>query len=132
MSRRKKSKRSHAQPPEKRKMSDMISEVGGEFIGSGDTVEEKLNRLNAVCSAWNMACAAPELRQRQLAQYLEGFRQFNPDHSDEELREVRSTMEAFIQRKLQTFPSDQRQIVDAKIVPMGTKFRIEIASATLP
>lgn len=108
----------------------MISEIGGDFIGEGETVEDRLNRLNAVCSAWNMACSAPELRQRQLEQYLKGFRQFNPDHTEEQLSEVRRTMAAFMECKLQKFPADHRQIVDARIVPIGTKFRIEVISAT--
>lgn len=112
-------------------MSEMISEIGGEFIGLGDTVEDRHNRLNSVCTAWNMACAAPELRERQLEQYLKGFRQFNSDHTEEQLSEVRRTMEAFIEEKLQKFPTDHRQIVDARIVPVGTKFRIETVSATV-
>ena len=66
-----------------------------------------------------MACAAPELRERQLEQYLKGFRQYNPNHSEEELTDIRSDMENLIQRKLKMFPDDQRQIVDARIVPFG-------------
>jgi len=134
MSRRKKSKTKESKgrrSPGKQKMSDMISDIGWSFIDFGDTLEEKHNRLNAVCSAWNMACATPEHRERQLDQYMEGFRQFNPDSSEEELNQVRNDMQTLIQRKLKMFPADQRQIVDTRILPLGEDFRIEIASATV-
>ena len=37
----------------KRKMSEMISEMAAGFLGVGDTIEERQNRLNAACTAWN-------------------------------------------------------------------------------
>lgn len=117
--------------PDKRKMSAMISELAGGFVGQGATIDERQSRLNSVCSAWNMASATPELRQRQLDQYLESFRRFNPAASEGDLAEVRRHMETLIERKLQRFPEDRRQIVDAQIVPYGAEERIEIASATL-
>ena len=40
-------------------------------------------------------------------------------------------METLIERKLKLFPNDRRQIVDARVVMVGTGFRIEVASATL-
>jgi hypothetical protein len=40
-------------------------------------------------------------------------------------------MESLIGRKLELFPLDQRQIVSAKVVMVGTDYRIEIASANL-
>jgi hypothetical protein len=35
----------------KRKISEMILEMGAGFVGVGDTFEERQNRLNAACSA---------------------------------------------------------------------------------
>jgi hypothetical protein len=115
----------------KRKMSEMISEMAAGFVGVGDTLGERQNRLNAACSAWNMACCAPEVRQRQLDQYAEGYLRFNPATSPDELAKIRKDMETLIERKLQMFPDDRRQIVGAKVVKVGTAFRIEIASAAL-
>jgi hypothetical protein len=65
-------------PSPKRKLSEMISEMAGAFIGVGKTPEEKQSRLTAACSAWNMACGSPEIRRQQLGQYLEGYQRFNP------------------------------------------------------
>jgi hypothetical protein len=69
MTRRKKPKTSA-----KRKISEMISEMAVGFLAVGDTIGKRENRLNAACTAWNMACASPEVRQRQVEQYGAGYR----------------------------------------------------------
>ena len=58
----------NSDPSPKRKMSEMISEMAGNFIGVGKSAEEKQSRLPASCSAWNMACGSLDVRQRQLEQ----------------------------------------------------------------
>jgi len=121
----------NADPAPKRKMSEMISEMAADFISLGDTAEEKQNRLNAACSAWNMACGSPERRRQQLEQYVEAIRRFNPAHTPGNLANIGREMESLIERKLQMFPDDKRQIVSAKIVMVGKDYRIEVASATL-
>jgi hypothetical protein len=40
-------------------------------------------------------------------------------------------MESLMERKLELFPDDKRQIISAKIVMVGKDYRIEVASATL-
>jgi len=115
----------------KRKMSEMISEMAANFISVGKSAEEKQSRLTAACSAWNMACGSPEVRQQQLEQYVEGYRRFNPATSPNDLANIKKDMESLIERKLQMFPDDQRQIVSAKVVMVGNDYHIEVASATL-
>ena len=114
-----------------RMMSEMISEMAAQFISMGKSPEEKQSRLTAACSAWNMACGSLEVRQRQLEQYVEGYQRFNPAASPGDLANIRKDMESLIERKLQMFPDDQRQIVSAKVVMVGQDYRIEVASATL-
>ena len=126
MSRRKKPNK-----PTKRKMSEMIWEMAAGFLGLGDTMAERQNRLNAACSAWNMACCPPEVRQRQLEQYKEGYLRFNPATSPGDLANILKDMELLIERKLKMFPDDKRQIVSARVVKVGNVYRIEVASATL-
>jgi hypothetical protein len=126
MTRRKKANNSP-----KRKMSEMISEMAAGFLWVGDTLGERQDRLNAACTAWNMACASPEVRERQLEQYKEGYLRFNPATSPDNLANILKDMETLMERKLQRFPDDRRLIVGAKVVKAGTKFRIEIASAHL-
>jgi hypothetical protein len=119
----------NSDPSPKRKMSEMISEMAAEFIGLGDTAEEKQNRLNAACSAWNMACGSLEIQRKQLEQYVEAISRFNPAHTPGNLANIGKEMGALIERKLQMFPDDKRQIVSAKVVMVGDDYRIEVASA---
>jgi hypothetical protein len=114
-----------------RKMSEMISEMAASFISEGKTPEEKHHRLTAACSAWNMACGSPEVRQQQLEQYVEGYRQNNPGISPSDLASVRKVMESLMELKLELFPDDKRQVVSAKIVMVGKDYSIEVASATM-
>jgi hypothetical protein len=110
-------------------MSEMISEIGAGFISVGRTLAERQNRLTAVCSAWNMACSSPENRQQQLQQFADSYRRFNPAIFSDDLARIVKDMETLIERKLTLYPEDQRQIVDARVVPVGADFRIEVASA---
>ena len=114
-----------------RKLSEMISEMAAHFISGGKTPEEKHHRLTAACSAWNMACGSPEMQRRQLEQYIEGYRQNNPATSPSDLANIFKVMQSLIERKLELFPEDKRQIVSAKVVMVGKDYRIEVASATL-
>jgi hypothetical protein len=120
----------NSDPSPKRKLAEMVSELATGFIGVGKTAEEKQSRLTAACSAWNMACGSPEDRQRQLDQYVEGYQRFNPETSPSDLANIRSDMESLVERKLQMFPEDQRQVVSARVVMVGSDYRIEVASAT--
>src|SRR5438128_2315794 len=114
MTRRKKSK-----TPTKRKMSQMISKMAAGFLGVGDTTRERQNRLNAACSAWNMACVSPLLRQRQLEQHREEYLRFNPATSSDALANILKDMKLLIERKLKMFPDDKRRIVSARVVKVG-------------
>jgi hypothetical protein len=121
----------NSNPSTNRKLSEMLSEMAAGFLGVGNTIGERQNRLNAACSAWNMACALPEVRRQQLEKYGEGYLQFNPGTSASDLANILKDMELLIERKLKMFPDDHRQIVSARVVMVGTNYRIEVASATL-
>lgn len=113
----------------KQKMSEMISEIGGTFISVGKTLTERQNRLTAACSAWNMACASPANRQQLVQQFADSYRRFNPAISPDDLARIVKDMETLIERKLTLFPEDHRQIIDARVVPVGADYRIEVAAA---
>ena len=118
-------------PSPKRKMSEMISEIAAGFISFGKTAEDKQNRLTAACSAWNIACGSPDDRKRQLEQYVEGYRQFNPATPPGDLANIIKDLELLIERKLKLFPDDKRQIVSARVVMVGKDYRIEVEPATV-
>ena len=111
-------------------MSEMISEMAAGFLGVGDTIGERQNRLNAACSAWNMACGSPEVRRRQLEHFKQEYLRYNPATSPNDLANILKDTETLIQRKLEMVPADQRQIVSARVVMAGGKYRIEVTSAT--
>ena len=68
-----------------------------------------------------MACGSPEVRQRQLEQYREGYLRFNPATSPSDLANILKDMELLIERKLKMFPDDNRQIVSARVVKVGNE-----------
>jgi hypothetical protein len=132
--RRKKPKRQpdRSPAPDKHKISQMIWEYAGDFIRMGGTPEERQSLLNAACSAWNIACDPPERRKANLDRYMVEYRRYNTDADEAQMAGVRSNMEKLVEKKVEMFPTDLRQIVGARIVRSGDKDRIEVASATLP
>jgi hypothetical protein len=118
--------------PSAEKVSEMVSVFAGEFINLGASIEEKQNRLNAACSAWNMACEPPRVREKLLGRYVKEYKRYNPDTDDEDLVAVRSNMEKLIGNKLRLFPNVRKQVLGAQITRVGSKDRINVLWATLP
>jgi len=94
-----------------------------------ETPEDKQDRLDAACSAWNIACNPPEARRRLLNQYVESYRSYNPEANDEQISDVRRVMEKLMQNKLSLFPAVHKQIVGAQMTQVAGKDRIDIVSA---
>ena len=115
----------------KRKIAEMIAEMGKGFLGAGDTIEERQKRLNAACAAWNMACHAPDVRRQKLDQFMNEYLRASPATSPSDLADLRKDIESLIERKLLLFPEDQRQIIGGKIVTGGVGYRIEVVSAKM-
>lgn len=132
MGRRKQSTRTRIDKPHPRKMSEVIWEFAADVIRAGDSPEERQSILNAVCSAWSIACHPPEMRGQNLDHYMREFQRFNPGADDEQLTFVRGNMEKLIARKLEKYPADLRQVLSARIVSSGDKDRLEVTSARLP
>ena len=118
-------------PGSPRKMSEMVWEFAGEFIRSGGTLEEKQNRINPACSAWNMACSPPEVRSISLDQYIESYRSYNPEADDDDVSNIRVGMEELMRNKLSLFPAVNNQIVGGAITRREGKDHIEISSARI-
>lgn len=115
--------------PQKRKISEMIWEFAGDFIRLGTSPKHRQIRLNAASSAWNIACNQLQPRQKLLDRYMVAYLGINPDTDPGNAAAIRSDMEKLVDRKLKLFPTDLRQIVNAQLVPMGDKDRIEVVSA---
>jgi hypothetical protein len=63
-----------------------------------------------------------------LSQYIQSYRSYNPDVTEEQLRDIRSDMEKLIRNKLALFPTFCKQIVGARISQAAGQDRIEVAS----
>ena len=94
-----------------------------------ETPEQRQSQLNAACSAWNIACNPPA-QGKAMDQYMHEYERLNANADRAEIAGVRSNMEKLIQKKLEMFAGDLRQIVGAELVPLGNKDRIEVVSAT--
>lgn len=130
MKRKEKDKRlSHS--PARRKLSELVCEFAGDFIGMANSPEQRQNHLNAACSAWNIACNPPEQRQKILDRYLTEYLRYNPHTDPANAAAIRSDMEKLIAQKLKLFPKDKRQILNAQLVSMGDQDRIEVVSARM-
>ncbi len=108
----------------------MISEIAAGFLGVGDTIAERQNRLNAACTAWNIACSPPAVRQQHIDRFRAGYQRFNMATPSADLANIVRDLETLIERKLKMFPEDRRQIVSARVIKVGDRYRIEVASAT--
>jgi hypothetical protein len=115
----------------KPKISQSIWEFAGDFIRMGKTLEQRQTHLNAACSAWNIACNHPGVRKKTLDNFMLSYKEYNPNAEETALTAIRSDMEHLIEVKLQMFPGDLRQIVNARIFRSGDKDRIEAAAARL-
>lgn len=111
------------------KISAMVWEFAGEFIQLGQTLEDKQNRLNAACSAWNLACNPPKARKSFLNQYVKSYQSYHPDATDEQLSDIRSDMEKLIQNKLSLFPAVRKPILGAQMSRLAGQDRIDVVSA---
>jgi len=128
MTRRREKQRRPGQ--QKRKVSEMVTLFAWDFIQMGKTPEQRQSGLNAACSAWNMACN-PSTLAKTLDQYMRKFEEFNASADEAELTGVRSNMETLVRKKLEMFPDDRRQIIEARLVPTGDGERIEVISLTM-
>ena len=121
-----------AQPgPQKRKLSEMISEFAGDFIQLGQTPEAKQNYLTGACTAWNIASAPPERRKKLVDNFVAEYKRHNANIDEAALAAIRKDMEQLIDVKLKMFPGDVRQIVSAQYISTKAGDRIEVASATV-
>lgn len=117
--------------PAKRKISEMIWEVAGDFIRQGKTAQDRQNRLIAASNAWNIASSPPERRQGMLDGLVVQYSRLNPGSDAAGLAAIRSDMEVLIARKLKMFPMDRPQIVSARLMSGDGQDRIEVMSATV-
>jgi hypothetical protein len=108
------------------KTSEMIIEFAGDFIETGDSTEQKQSRLDAACTAWNIANLPKHQRRKALQRYLRRCREENPGVEDVVF--LRKDMERLIKQKTRKFGQVKKPIVHAEIREDGERYSIFAAS----
>jgi hypothetical protein len=104
------------------KTSEMIIAFAGDFIETGESMEQRQSRLNAACTAWNIANLPKHQRRKALQRYLQSYRAENPGVQDADF--LRKDMEQLIKEKTRRFGQVKKPIVHAEIREDGERYSI--------
>ena len=108
------------------KTSEMIIAFAGDFIETGNSMEQRQSCLNAACTAWNIANLPKHQRRRALQRYLQRYREEN--QGVEDVVFLRKDMEQLIKQKTKKFGQVEKPIVHAEIREDGERYSIFAAS----
>jgi hypothetical protein len=100
----------------------MIIALAGGFIETGDSMQQRQSRLNAACTAWNIANLPKHQRRKALQRYLQSYRAENPGVQDADF--LRKDMEQLIKEKTKRFGQVKKPIVHAEIREDGERYSI--------
>ena len=106
----------------------MIFEFARDFIAVGESMEEKQSRLNAACTAWNIANLPKFERRKALERYLQGYRVENPAVQGSHFLRKDLVLEHLIKQKIRLFPQIKKPIMHAEIRDEGDRFGISAVS----
>ena len=104
----------------------MIFDFSRDFIATGESMEQKQSRLNAACTAWNIATLSKYERRKALERYLQSDRAQNSDVQDANF--LRIGMKHLIKQKNRLFPQVKKPIMHAEIRDDGDRFSISAVS----
>jgi hypothetical protein len=100
----------------------MIIAFAGDFIETGESMEQRQSRLNAACTAWNIANLPKHQRRKALQRYLQSYRAENPGVQNADF--LRKDMEQLIKEKTRRFGQVKKPIVHAEIREDGERYSI--------
>ncbi len=104
----------------------MIIEFAGDFIETGESMEQRKSLLNAACTAWNIANLPKHEHRKALERYLQSYGALNPGVRDASF--LRKDMEHLIKQKNRLFPQVKKPTVHAEIQQNGERFIIAAVS----
>ncbi|MBN2011508.1 hypothetical protein JW960_19405 [candidate division KSB1 bacterium] len=112
--------------PKRSKMSELIQEFAGDYIGMGDNLVEKQNLLRSASTAWNIGNLSANKHKDALDEYIEVFKKYNP--GTKYANDLRENMEILIRKKVTEFSAYKKQIVNAEIYQENGVERIVVFS----
>ncbi len=104
----------------------MIIKFAGAFIETGESMEQKQSRLNAACTAWNIANLPKHERRKALARYLQSDRAQNIGVQNANF--LRKNMEYWIKQRNRLFSQVKRPIMYAESRDDSDRFSITAVS----
>lgn len=108
----------------------MVLKVAEGYIDVGVTTEEKENYLRSACSAWNIACLPPLMRETAIKQYIEQYRKINK--ADEvDCKALEEDLRLLIKQKDKLYPDVNVQIVDSRIENINGRDYVTVVSARI-
>ena len=110
------------------KLSEMVLDFAGDFIGAGKTPDERKNRLTSACTAWNYACVPEKVTAELLDRYVVEYQKWNSDANAEECRAIRQVIEEMIAEKQMKYPRVLKQIISCELTVVAGQDHIFVAS----
>ncbi len=104
----------------------MIFEFARDFMATGASMTQKQCRLNAACTAWNIANLPKYARRKALARYLQSYRTQNPGVQDANY--LCKDIEHLIKQKNRLFSQVKKPIMHAEIRDEGGRVSISAVS----
>ncbi len=113
----------------RQKISEMVVDLAGDYIGQGASLEERQCRLKLACTCWNYACAPEKTGKAQLDIYMTEYRKWNPEATDEDCQKKKRMLESLMREKRKKYPNVNSQIVSCDLMSGVNEERLVIAVA---
>ena len=108
--------------------AQMLMDVAGDFIPMGDSVMDKQEYLNCAVSAWNISCLELSKQKKAIKKYISSYRKMNPTFTKKDLQDEEHNITLLMKNKLELYPEVKTQIASAKIMKIGNKEHVTVAS----
>jgi len=112
------------------KVSAMVVDIAWEYIQQGESLAERKRRLTLACTAWNYACVPDNVSLDLLDSYIDSYRNWNPDATEEECRVTKRDIKNLMKVKRRKYPDIAVQIISNDLVPGDDEERVVVAFAS--
>lgn len=115
---------------DERKITQMILDVGAQFIELVDSEEERQTYLDIVCAAWNISILPKRKRSKEYKKYLNVLREKIKDV--EMMKWLKEDLDGLIKAKNDLYPNEKRPIITAKMENTNTgKYKVTASFARM-
>ena len=112
----------------KKRISEMVGDVGDGYLQMGEDQESIQELLGDVWLAWNVACLDTKERNDELERLRSVLTKHNKTWDSLDVDNHIENLELLIKRKNEKYPNEKIQILNGKIQLVGTEMHIKIAT----